>query len=116
MIGANGSPLKARKERSPEVIYPLFHFVPKFYQWFLQDRMGKLYRRLRDVDEALQTELTGSQVEDLQTDLENINRTARILPRRHSELFFDFNRHIESTRTRLAGRLVEARSQTLKLA
>ena len=98
------------------IIFPLFHFVPKLYQWFLQDRMRKLYLRLRDVDEALQRELTSSQVMGLQTDLENINRAARILPRRHSEMFFDFNQHIESTRTRLAARLVEARSQTLKLA
>jgi len=98
------------------IIFPLFHFVPKLYQWFLQDRMRKLYLRLRDVDEALQRELTSSQVMGLQTDLENINRAARILPRRHSEIFFYFNQHIESTRTRLAARLVEARSQTLKLA
>jgi hypothetical protein len=63
-----------------------------------------------------QRELTGSQVVDLQTDLENINRAARILPRRHSEMFFDFNQHIDSTRTRLAGRLGEARTQALKLA
>jgi hypothetical protein len=34
----------------------------------------------------------------------------------HSEMFFDFNQHIESTRIRLAAHLVEARSQTLKLA
>ena len=98
------------------IIFPLFHFVPKLYQWFLRDRMRKLYLRLRDVDEALQRELTSSQVMGLQTDLEHINRAARILPRRHSEMFFDFNQHIESTRTRLAARLVEARSQTLKLA
>jgi hypothetical protein len=101
---------------SGAIIFPLFHFVPKLYQWFLQDRMRKLYLRLREVDEALQTELTSSQVMGLQTDLETINRAARILPRRHSEMFFDFNQHIESTRTRLAARLVEARSQTLKLA
>jgi TRAP transporter TAXI family solute receptor len=98
------------------IVYPLFHFAPKLYQWFLQDRMRKLYRRLRDVDEALQGELTSSEVAGLQTDLENINRAARILPRRHSDMFFDFNQHIESTRTRLASRLVEAQSRTLKLA
>jgi TRAP transporter TAXI family solute receptor len=98
------------------ILYPLFHFAPKLYQWFLQDRMRKLYRLLRDVDEALQRELTSSEIVSLHTDLENINRAARILPRRHSEMFFDFNQHIESTRTRLAARLVEARSQTLKLA
>jgi hypothetical protein len=97
------------------IVYPLFHFAPKLYQWFLQDRMRKLYRRLRDVDEALQGELTSSEVAGLQTDLENINRAARILPRRHSDMFFDFNQHIESTRIRLASRLVEDQSRTINL-
>jgi TRAP-type uncharacterized transport system substrate-binding protein len=37
------------------IIYPLFNFAPKLYRWFLQDRMRKLYRRLRIVEEAAQT-------------------------------------------------------------
>jgi TRAP-type uncharacterized transport system substrate-binding protein len=95
------------------IVYPLFNFAPRLYQWFLKGRMSKLYRRLRIVEEELQAELTVPQVVALQTDLENINRAARILPKRNSDLFFDFNRHIESTRTLLASRLAEERSQTL---
>jgi len=101
---------------SGAIIYPVFSFAPRLSQWFVQDRMRKLYRRLRDVDEALQRELTSSQVGDLQTDLENINRAARILPRRYSDLFFDFNQHIESTRTRLASRLADVQGQITKIA
>ena len=78
--------------------------------------MSKLYRRLRTVDEALQQELTAPQVVTLQKDLENINPAARVLPKRNSDLFFDFNQHMESTRTRLASRLVELRSQMTKVA
>jgi hypothetical protein len=59
------------------IVYPLFHFVPKLYQWLLQDRMRDLYRRLRIVEDASQTELTAPQVVSLQTELENIDRTAR---------------------------------------
>jgi TRAP-type uncharacterized transport system substrate-binding protein len=69
------------------IVYPLFNFAPKLYQWFLQDRMRKLYRRLRIVEEASQKELTVPQVVALQTDLENINRAARILPKRNSICF-----------------------------
>jgi len=98
------------------IIYPLFSFAPKLYQWFLKDRMSKLYRRLRTVDEALQQELTAPQVVTLQKDLENINRATRVLPKRNSDLFFDFNQHMESTRTRLASRLVELQSQLAKVA
>lgn len=98
------------------IVYPLFNFAPKLYQWFLKDRMNKLYRRLRVVEQELQAELTAPQVVALQTDLENINRAARILPKRNSDLFFDFNRHIESTRALLASRLVEVRSHTANAA
>ena len=98
------------------IIYPLFTFVPKLYRWFLQDRMRKLYRRLRIAEDASQTELTVPQVVSLQTELENIDRAARILPHRHSDLFFILEHHIMLTRTQLASRLVEVRSQTAKVA
>jgi Na+(H+)/acetate symporter ActP len=41
----------------------------------------------------------------LQTELENIDRAARILPQRHSDLFFILEHHITLTRTQLASRV-----------
>ena len=93
------------------IVLPMFNFAPKLYHWFLQDRMRKLYRRLRIVEDASQTELTAPQVVSLQTELENIDRAARILPQRHSDLFFNLEQHIILTRTQLASRLVEVRRQ-----
>jgi hypothetical protein len=98
------------------IIYPLFNLAPRLYQWLLQDRMRRLYRRLRIVEDAAQTELTALQVASLQTELEDIDRAARVLPQRHSDLFFILEHHIILTRAQLASRLVEVRSQTLKLA
>ena len=97
------------------IIYPLFNFAPKLYRWFLQDRMRKLYRRLRIVEDASQTELTAPQVVSLQAELENIDRAARILPQRHSDLFFTLEHHIILTRSQLASRLVEVRSRIAKV-
>ena len=97
------------------IIFPLFNFAPKLYRWFLQDRMRKLYRRLRIVEDSSQTELTAPQVVTLQTELENIDRAARILPQRHSDLFFVLEHHIILTRTQLASRLVEVRRQIAKV-
>ena len=94
------------------IVYPLFNFAPKLYQWFLKDRMRKLYRRLRVVEQELQAELTAPQVASLQADLENVSRAARILPKRNSDLFFPLRRHIDLTRTELATRLNGIRSQT----
>ena len=97
------------------IVYPLFSFAPKLYRWFLQDRMRKLYRRLRTVEKAMKANLTASQLAALQTDLENIDRVSAVLPMRHSETYFGLKRDIDATRTHLASRLVEVRSQTLKL-
>ena len=96
------------------IIYPLFSFAPKLYQWFVQQFIAKLYRRLRIVEKEMLAQPSVLQVVALQTDLENIARMTGILPMRHSGLFFDLNQHIDSTRTRLASRLVEVRSETLK--
>jgi TRAP-type uncharacterized transport system substrate-binding protein len=95
---------------------PVFNFAPKLYRWFLQDRMRKLYRRLRIVEKAMKENLTASQLAALQSDLENIDRVSAVLPMRHSETYFGLKRDIDATRTHLASRLVEARSQTANAA
>ena len=90
---------------------PLLSFGPRLYLWFVQLYVTNLYRRLRIVEAGLRTELTAPQVVAIQTDLENIDRAASILPMRHSDLFFSLREHIDRTRTHLASRLVDARSQ-----
>jgi len=95
---------------------PLFNFAPKLYRWFLQDRMRKLYRRLRVVEKAMQKKLTAPQLAVLQADLESLDEASAILPMRHSEMFFGFKRDIEATRTNLSSQVVEARSQTANAA
>jgi hypothetical protein len=90
-------------------------FCAKLCRWFLQDRMRQLYHRLRIVEDASQPELTAPQVVSLQTELENIDRAARILPQRRSDLFFILEQHIILTRTQLASRLVELRRQKTKV-
>jgi len=88
------------------IIIPLFTYGPKLYDWLVQSHLNKLYRRLRAVEDGLHDDLTSAQVMALQGDLEGINRAARILPRRHSDVFFSLIMHIDLVRTRLASRLV----------
>jgi TRAP-type uncharacterized transport system substrate-binding protein len=94
------------------ITIPLFNLAPKLYMWFVRQFVTKTYRRLRIIEKTLQTGLTAPQVVELQADLENIDRAARILPMRHSDLFFAMRLHIDLIRTQLALRLIEARSQT----
>jgi hypothetical protein len=98
------------------IILPLNNYLPKLYGWIVKSYMAKLYRRLRVIETELQTELTAPQVTTLQAELESIDRAARILPMRHSDLFLSVMGLIIRTRTELATRLVEVRSQTAKVA
>ncbi len=54
------------------IVLPVFNYAPKLYLWFIRERVRRLYRRLRVVEQELQTELSFSQVQILQSDLEGI--------------------------------------------
>jgi uncharacterized protein len=88
------------------IVIPLFTYAPKIYDWFLQSQVKRLYRRLRAVEGRLQGNLSVPEVMTLQNDMDGINRSARVLPLRHSDLFFPLIMHIDLVRTQLATRLV----------
>lgn len=87
------------------VIIPLLTYAPKLYDWLLQAQLKRLYRRLRAVEDEMLGELTAPQGTALQSDVESISRAARILPLRHSDLFFPLIMHVDLVRARLAARL-----------
>ena len=98
------------------VVVPLFGFMPKLFTWAREQSLRKLYRRLRDVEDALQQELSVQQVEALLNDLEKIDQAASVVPMRDSHLFFVFRQHLDQTRSRLTSRLVETRDKITKIA
>jgi TRAP-type uncharacterized transport system substrate-binding protein len=90
------------------VVIPLFTYTPRLYAWFLNMRLARLYRRIRLVNAQLNNSLTTDQLIALQSDLENIDRAANILPMRHSERFLNLLMHLRFTRSELANRLAAA--------
>ena len=90
------------------IVLPVFGFAPRLYGWFVQERLRKLYRRLRVVENEMHSELTAPQLEALQSDLVDIDRVASAVPMRHSDLYFIFRYHLDQTCSRLASRLAEA--------
>ena len=94
------------------VTFPVFSFAPRLYIWFTQDRIRKLYRRLRAVEHALLSELTASQTETLQKELADIERETGAVAMRDSDLYFMLRYHIERTRSRL----VDASQATHQIA
>ena len=97
---------------SAAIVFPVFGFAPRLYAWFVQERMRRLYRRLRIVENALQAELTVAQVESLQNELTDLDRATSVVPVRNSDLYFMFRYHLDRTRARL----VEAQNQTAEVA
>jgi TRAP-type uncharacterized transport system substrate-binding protein len=85
------------------VLVPFSNFVPKLTRWVVRDRMLYLYRRLRKIETELQTDLTASQLDALQSELEEIDRSANSLgvPMRYSDVFFELKIHINHVRQRL---------------
>jgi TRAP-type uncharacterized transport system substrate-binding protein len=84
------------------IIFPAFGFAPRLYEWFVQQRLRKLYRRLRVAELALQGNLTAAKIKLLEDELAEIDHAATAVPLRHSDLYFMIRYHLDRTRSRLA--------------
>ncbi len=85
------------------ILVPFSNFVPKLTRWMVRDRMLHLYRQIRNVETDMLADLTASQLDALQSELEKIDQSANDLgvPIRHSDLFFELKNHIHVVRQRL---------------
>jgi TRAP-type uncharacterized transport system substrate-binding protein len=84
------------------IVFPVFGFAPRLYDWLIQHRLRKLYRRLRMIEITLQRELTIAQIQLLEKEVAEIDRAARAVPLRHSDLYFMMRYHLDQVRSRLA--------------
>jgi len=84
------------------IVFPVFGFAPRLYEWLIHQRLRRLYRRLRFIEIALQRELTAPQIKSLEDELAKIERAARAVPLRQSDLYFVIKYHLDQTRARLA--------------
>ena len=83
------------------IVFPAFGFAPRLYEWLVRQRFSQLYRRLRAVEHALQGKLTVAKAEALRGELDDIERSTRTVPLRHSDLYFMLRYHVDRTRSRL---------------
>jgi TRAP-type uncharacterized transport system substrate-binding protein len=96
------------------IIVPLVNFAPRLYLWFVQRYVAKLYRRLRLLEVESRTDVASARLLAMQVDLESIDRAAKVLPMRHSDLFFALRTHIDITRTRLSSLLPQMQADFQK--
>ena len=83
------------------ILVPVFSYAPKLYLWLLRRRILGLYRELRAVEHGLSDGLPSSELATYRTDLDRIDRASKVLPMRHSDLFFALRTHIDLVRARL---------------
>jgi TRAP-type uncharacterized transport system substrate-binding protein len=93
------------------IVFPVFSFAPRLYGWFVAERLRRLFRRLRVIEDALRVPLTVTQVEALQSELADIDQATSAVPMRNSDLYFMLRYYLDQTRSRLIGA-----SQTAKVA
>ncbi len=84
------------------IALPVFSFAPRLYGWIVQERLRKLYRRLRVVEKVLQAQLTKKQMEALQIEIVDIDRAADSISMRNSDLYFILGHHLDRARSHLA--------------
>lgn len=98
------------------VLVPVSNFAPKLTTWIVREHMRHLYRQLRIVEKSMHRDLTASQLDALQSDLEKIDQSASTLgvPTRHSDLFFELKIHINHVRQRLGLRRAVLQSEIRK--
>jgi TRAP-type uncharacterized transport system substrate-binding protein len=83
------------------ILVPVFSYAPKLYLWLLRRRILGLYRELRTVEHGLGSRLPSYELVSYQNDLDRIDRASKVLPMRHSDLFFALRAHIDLVRARL---------------
>ncbi len=83
------------------ILVPVFSYAPKLYLWVLRRRILGLYRELRAVEHGLGSALSPSALAAYGSDLDRIDRASKVLPMRHSDLFFALRTHIDLVRARL---------------
>ena len=84
------------------IALPVFSFAPRLYGWFVQERLRKLYRRLRIVEKALQAQTTKKQIEMLEDEIAEIDRATDSISMRNSDLYFMLRYHLDRARSRIA--------------
>jgi TRAP-type uncharacterized transport system substrate-binding protein len=99
------------------VLVPFSRTLPNLSTWVVRDRMRDLYRQLRSVEAEMQTDLTASQLDQIQSDLERLEQSANNLgvPLRHSDLLFDLKSHINLVRQHLEVRRAVLQSETREI-
>ena len=98
------------------IVVPVFRVMPMLFSWLIRQQRASSIVASELSTKRWKQNLTVSQAEALEGDLVDIDRATRVVPMRDSDPLFVFRHHLDRTRSRLAARLVEMRSQSTGIA
>ena len=80
------------------VVLPLFKFLPKIYNWFIEKYVDKLMQRLRIIHIDINNATESSSLNVIEKELNEIDKAAHLLPMGHTNLYFSLIGRIDSER------------------
>jgi len=88
------------------LIYPVFKFLPKMYDWVMQSRIMRLYDEMRSIESAMNAQASGGDIIALNTKLDQLDERANSLrlPNNYSSMLYTLRSHLNLVRARLAAR------------
>jgi len=88
------------------LIYPVFRFLPKMYDWLMQSRIMRLYDEMRSIEDEMNAQAPGGDTADLNKKLDQLDERANSLrlPNNYSSMLYTLRSHLNLVRARLAAR------------
>jgi len=88
------------------LIYPVFKFLPKMYDWVMQSRIMRLYDEMRSLESEMNAQVSGGDITALKTKLDQLDERANSLrlPNNYSSMLYTLRSHLNLVRARLTAR------------
>lgn len=86
------------------VVYPLFTFLPKIYDWIMRSRIMSLYDEMRSIESDVEAQSQGYDADNMIAKLDQLEERANALqlPRFYAIMLYTLRAHINLIRGRLA--------------
>jgi TRAP transporter TAXI family solute receptor len=86
------------------VLYPLFTFLPKIYDWIMRSRIMRLYEEMRSIEGEVEAQGQGYDADTMVAKLDQLEVRANALqlPRFYAIMLYTLRAHINLIRGRLA--------------
>ncbi|MGB6589414.1 MAG: hypothetical protein WBE93_26060, partial [Pseudolabrys sp.] len=86
------------------LLYPVFKLLPQMYGWLMQSRILRLYDEMKSIENEIESEGQGLNLDALGAKLDRLTQRANQLrlPTTYASALYTLRSHIDLVRARLA--------------